>query len=75
MRLPLSFRVVLLVLTLGLAVTAAPGGVTFSQSAKSVETYDYVEVTLNINARTQPIRSPTRRSADGSRRPAEAIAW
>ena len=50
MQLPLSLRFALLALTLGLAVTAAPGGVTFSQSAKSVETYDYVEVTLNINA-------------------------
>jgi hypothetical protein len=50
MRFSLSARVLLLVVTLGLAAIAAPGGVTYSQSAKSVETYDFVEITLNISA-------------------------
>ncbi len=45
-----SLRVGLLVAALGLAAMAAPRGVSLSQSAKSVETYDYVEVTLNISA-------------------------
>ncbi len=50
MRLPLSLCASLMALTLGPAVMAASGGVTFSQSAKSVETYDYVEIALNITA-------------------------
>ena len=45
-----SLRVGLLAAALGLAAMAAPRGVSLSQSAKSVETYDYVEVTLNISA-------------------------
>ena len=50
MRLSLTMRAALLLPVLGLVAAGAPGGVTYSQSAKSVETYDYLEITLNIGA-------------------------
>jgi hypothetical protein len=50
MRVACSVPMALLALASGLTLRAAPAGVTFSQSAQSVETYDFVEVTLNISA-------------------------
>ena len=50
MHFPSSIRLGLLCLILAAAAIAAPGGLTFSPSAASVETYDYIEITLNISA-------------------------
>ena len=54
-----------------LAISAAPGGLTFSQSAEQVDRYDYVEITAAVSA--PDVRNPfedaslsgTMESADG----------
>ena len=57
MRVAFPVPMALLALASALALRAAPADVSFSQSAQSVETYDFVEVTLNIVCRTRAIRS------------------